>query len=385
MIKMNKVKAFLKKELMLTISAAAAIAAMFITPPSKRLLSDIDWRTLATLLMMLCVLEGFKQENVLRPVVSLASKLKKMTSISLFLIFGVFFTSMFVTNDVSLIIFVPLTIMIFRSAGKEKYILPVISMENIAAIRGSLLMPFGSPQNLFLYGQSGTSAKNFILHMLPLNVMSAVLLVVFVLVLYRKDLGETIVIDTEKTSSQWLPEGRVKRIAYGILFLFVIGVIVTRTQYWYIALVIVLGVIGIVDRGLFRKVDYVLLFTFLCFFIFSSSIAANKGISEFLGKAVSGSEYWWAIGLSQLISNVPASIVLYPFTTNFAGLIYGADTAGLVSLIGSLASVINYRIYVREYPGQGGKFVKVFTLVSWAFFIIVVIPGMLLSRWNFFG
>ena len=81
---------------------------------------------------------------------------------------------------------------------------------------------------------------------------------------------------------------------------------------------------------------------------------------------------------------MPASIVLYPFTSNFAGLIYGADTAGLVSLIGSLASVINYRIYVREYPGQGGKFVKVFTLVSLAFFVIVVIPGFLLSRWSFF-
>ena len=253
---------------MLSLSLLAAAAAMIITPPTKQLLQGIDWRTLGTLLMMLCVLEGFKQENVLRPVVSLASRLKKMTSVSLFLIFGVFFTSMFVTNDVSLIIFVPLTIMIFRSAGKEKYILPVISMENIAAIRGSLLMPFGSPQNLFLYGQSGTSAKNFILHMLPLNVMSAVLLVIFVMVLYRKDPGETIEIDTSKTASQWLPEGKVERISYGLLFLFVIGVIVTRTQYWYIALVIVLGVIAVVDRGLFRKVDYVLLFTFLCFFIF---------------------------------------------------------------------------------------------------------------------
>ena len=381
---MNKVKAFLKKELMLTVSAAAAIIAMFITPPSKRLLTDIDWRTLGTLLMMLCVLEGFKQENVLRPLVSLASRLKKMTSVTLFVIFGVFFTSMFVTNDVSLIIFVPLTIMIFRGAGKEKYILPVISMENIAAIRGSLLTPFGSPQNLFLYGQSGTSAKNFVLHMLPLNLMSAVLLVIFVFVLYRKNLGETIEIDTEKTSNDWLPQGRVKRITYALLFLFVIGVIVTRTQYWYIALVIVLGTIAVVDRGLFRKVDYVLLFTFLCFFIFSSSIAANNGIAKMLGKAVAGHEYWWAIGLSQFISNVPASIVLYPFTTNFAGLIYGADTAGLVSLIGSLASVINYRIYVREYQGQGAKFIKVFTLVSWAFFAIVVIPGYLLSRWKFY-
>ena len=75
---------------------------------------------------------------------------------------------------------------------------------------------------------------------------------------------------------------------------------------------------------------------------------------------------------------------LYPFSTNFAGLIYGANTAGLCSLIGSLASVINYRIYVREYPGNGKKFIVTFTLISWAFFLIVVIPGLLLSRCAFF-
>ena len=104
-----------------------------------------------------------------------------------------------------------------------------------------------------------------------------------------------------------------------------------------------------------------------------------------LTKAVAGHEYAWSIGLSQIISNVPATIVLYPFTENFAGLIYGADTAGLCSIIGSLASVINYRIYVREYPQNGGKFLKVFTLVSWAFFAFVVVPGYLLGGWDFFG
>ena len=54
------------------------------------------------------------------------------------------------------------------------------------------------------------------------------------------------------------------------------------------------------------------------------------------------------------------------------------------SLIGSLASVINYRIYVREYPENGKRFILTFTLISWAFFIIVVIPGWLLSHWPFF-
>ena len=379
---MKQVLSFLKKEMMLTLSLLAALAALIITPPSPQLLSDIDWHTLGTLLMMLCVLEGFKQENVLRPLVSLAGNLKRMTSLSLFLIFGVFFSSMFVTNDVSLIIFVPLTIMLFRDGGKEKYILPVISMENVAAIRGSLLMPFGSPQNLFLYGKSGVSAGHFMLHMLPLCAMSALLLIVFVFVLFRKNPKEEIYASADRMP--WSAEGRTRRIGYVCLFVLILAVIVTRTSLWPWAVAVVLASMLILDRKILLKVDYVLLVTFLCFFIFSSSIAANPGISGFLKKAVAGNEYWWSIGISQIISNVPATIVLYPFTENFSGLIYGADTAGLCSLIGSLASVINYRIYVREYPGRGKAFSKTFTLVGWAFFLIVVIPGFLLSGWPFF-
>ncbi|MCR5798237.1 MAG: hypothetical protein K6G63_10020 [Eubacterium sp.] len=381
---MKKVISLLKKELMLTVSILAAVISLFITPPSNKLLADIDWHTLGTLLMMLCVLEGFKQENIFRPLISFSARFSTMVGISIFLVFGVFFTSMFVTNDVSLIIFVPLTILLFRGGGKERYILPVISMENIAAIRGSLLMPFGSPQNLFLYDKSGTSAANFILHMSPLCVGSGILLIIFIFVLYRKNTKESIELDHAEVAGEWAPEARIRRVAYIILFILILTTIVTRTTYWPVAVGIVMVVIAVVDIRLFTKVDYVLLLTFLCFFVFSSSIASNPGISDFLRKIVRGNEYWCAIGLSQIISNVPASIVLYPFSENFAGLIYGADTAGLCSLIGSLASVINYRLYVREYPGQGKAFVKTFTLISWAFFAFVVWAGLALSGWKFF-
>ena len=382
---MKKVISFLKKEPMLALSLLAAVIGFIITPPTLELIGGIDWRTLGTLLMMLTVLEGFKKENVLYPVVRLGSKLGRMTSLTLFLVFGVFFSSMFVTNDVSLLIFVPLTITLFRSAGKEKYILPVISMENIAAIRGSLLMPFGSPQNLFLYGKAEVSLGRFMLHMSPLCLMSAVLLVIFIFFLYRKDPRESAV--PEEGSGKECENWRLtpRRGAYLALFAVVLTVIVTRTSLWPYALAVVLIGAAIADIKLFLRVDYVLLFTFLCFFLFSSSIANNPAVAAFLKESVAGREYWWSIGLSQIISNVPATIVLYPFTQNFAGLIYGADTAGLCSLIGSLASVINYRIYVREYPGNGRKFIKTFTLVSWAFFAIVVIPGLLLSAWSFFS
>ena len=379
---MEKKIKYLKKEPMLLLSVIAAAAGLIMTPPTAELLRGIDWRTLGILLMMLCVLEGFKQENVLQPLVALAGKLKSMTSLSLFLVFCVFFSSMFVTNDVSLLIFVPLTILLFRQSGREKFILPVITLENIAAVRGSLLTPFGSPQNLFLYGQAEIGAGRFMLHMLPLCLLSGVLLIGFVFFVFRKNLHDPVSLSSGESLAK--KKSFLCRMYVG-LFIIVLLVIVTRTSLWPAALAFVLLTIICADRRLLGKVDYVLLATFLCFFIFSSSVARNPSIGGFLEKAVAGHEYWWAIGLSQLISNVPATIVLYPFSRNFAGLIYGADTAGLCSLIGSLASVINYRIYVREYPGNGKAFIRTFTLISWAFFLLVVIPGLLLSRWDFFS
>ena len=380
---MKKIAETIKKEPMLLVSLVAALVSLIITPPDKGLLKIIDWHTLGTLFMMLTVLEGFKQESLFNPLIKLSSNFKTMATLSLFFIFGVFFTSMFVTNDVSLIIFVPLTILVFRELKREECILPVISMENIAAIRGSLLMPFGSPQNLFLYQQSVVNALRFMLHMSPLCVGSGILLIIFVLIMYRKELKKKTASFSSNLIKEWKEEDKAKRIMYVILFVMILTTIVTRTKFWPVAVLLVIVGVSCVNRKLFKSVDYVLLVTFLCFFIFSSSVSSNPIVSTVLKKAVAGNEYWWAIGLSQIISNVPASIVLYPFTENFAGLIYGADTAGLCSLIGSLASVINYRIYVREYPGKGKNFIKTFTLISWAFFVIVVIPGFLLSKWPF--
>ena len=370
---------FLKKEPMLTISVPVAIISLFITPPKADFLSRIDWHTLGTLFMMLCVLEGFKQENIFRPIIRFSRKFHLQFVLSLFLVFGVFLTSMFVTNDVSLIIFVPLTILLFRAGDKEHYILPVITMENIAAIRGSLLMPFGSPQNLFFFEQSGMSAASFIVMMAPLCIMSGVLLVLFLLVLYRKNPKEVIEMNTDEICGEWEKKYRPRRIGYLILFVLILWTIVSRTKLWPFAIVIVIITIAVLNIRLFFKVDYVLLVTFLCFFIFSSSIANNPSISAFLTKAVAGHEYFGIILLSQAISNVPATIVLYPFAENLKALLYGADTAGLCSLIGSLASIINYRIYVREYPENGKKFILIFTLISWIFFLIVVLPGYLLA------
>ena len=140
--------------MMLTAALVAAIASMFLSKPDLSLVQNIDWKTLATLFMLITVLEGFKKEDIFVPIIKKTIKISSMIGLTCFFVYSVFFSSMFVTNDVSLIIFVPLTIFLFRAGNQEKYILPVLTLENIAAIRGSLLTPFGSPQNLFLYSQS---------------------------------------------------------------------------------------------------------------------------------------------------------------------------------------------------------------------------------------
>lgn len=372
----SKIINFFKKELMLTVAILAAIISLFITPPSTKLLEDIDWKTLGTLFMLVSVLEGFKKENLFSPLLQKTIRLKSMKGLTCFFVYSVFFSSMFVTNDVSLIIFVPLTIILFRAGGKEKYILPVLTFENIAAIRGSLLTPFGSPQNLFLYSQSGISTPEFLLTMLPLWIFSFVLLYLFILFLYRKDEQELITIEKQEVCQEWEKERKGKRILYVTLFLVVVASIISRTRFWpFVTLAVALSLL-IFDRKILLQTDYVLLLTFFCFFVFSSSICSNPKVSEFLKSSVAGHEYIWSILLSQVISNVPASIVLWPFTNNLRALLYGLDSAGLCSIIGSLASVINLRIYVREYPGQGLKFIKTFTWISLIFFAIVVLPQL---------
>ncbi|MCR5495352.1 MAG: hypothetical protein K6F15_06900 [Treponema sp.] len=370
-------RTFLKKEPMLWVSLLAAIISFFITPPSKDLFSQIDWRTLATLFMLLSVLEGFKVHNIFAPVIKMTSKFSSLKALTLFFVFSVFLSSMFVTNDVSLIIFVPLTILLFKSGGKEKYIIPVLTFENIAAIRGSLLTPFGSPQNLFLFSKSGISVKEFLLTMFPLWIFSALLLFIFISFLYRKNPEEKIEYTEENISKD--SKRKIKTL-YIILFTAIIFMIVSRNRYWPFFTMAVLAGLLIFDAKILLKTDYVLLLTFFCFFVFSSSICKNPEISNFLEKSVKGNEYWWSILLSQLISNVPASIVLWPFSTNLKALLYGLDSAGLCSIIGSLASVINLRIYTKTYPEKTLDFMKGFEIISLIFFAIVVIPQFFLCH-----
>ena len=186
----------------------------------------------------------------------------------------------------------PLTILLFRTA-KKRTVYPTGHLNGkYSGDPRFLADPFGSPQNLFLFEQSGISAGKFMLHMLPLWLSSAILLGGFIFFLYRKDPHEKISL-LGSSGEAWKPERKKHRIIYVGLFALTVATVVSRTPYWLAAAGIVLAVILLFDRAVLRKTDYVLLVTFFCFFVFSSQITANKTISHFLTNAVAGHEYFW--------------------------------------------------------------------------------------------
>ena len=148
---MDKIIAFIKRELILIIAAVLAALSMFIMPPSLHYVNYIDFSVLGILFCLMAAVAGLMKLGVLNWIAArLIAKSKNIKILRIVLVNSVFFSSMFFTNDVALIAFVPVTIGIFHIIGRKKLISTVV-LETIAANLGSMCTPIGNPQNLYLY------------------------------------------------------------------------------------------------------------------------------------------------------------------------------------------------------------------------------------------
>lgn len=378
---MKKINSFLKKQIVFVVSLFAALFSLLVSPPTPERFLSLDWRTLFTLYMLLLVLEGFKKEKMFYPFFKLTDRFKTIKGLSLFLVAVVFFLAPFITNDVSLVTFVPLTILIFKGIRKEKHLLEIVILENIAAISGAFLTPFGNPQNLFIYTNTAVSPTSFILHMVPMWSVGLIGLYFAVSFVFRKDPKEPIYLDERIDHESPDPDKRGLRIFYlGLLFLLLVEII-TRIFNFIDIVMIVLAALLIFDRKVFKKVDYYLLSTFFFFFLFSSSVADIPIVKEYLSSHVGGNEYWWGLGISQIISNVPGTALLLDFSTNYTALLYGVNAAGMGTIVGSLASLITFSIYNKEYPEEKKNFFKYFHFFSLCFLVLYIVTALPIQNW----
>ena len=347
---------FFEKETVLCISGVAAIITMFIIPPSSEYIAYLDFRVIALLFCLMTVIAGLTELGIF---VTLSEKLLKkvvgLRTLSLALVMLCFFTSMLITNDVALITFVPFSIIVLSTAGQSKYIIRIVVLQTIAANLGSMLTPLGNPQNLYLYSYYNISMIEFLKITFPYVAVAFVLLCITALFIKKEPLRFEI--------PEEVPVGKNKTnliILYSILFLVCLACVLRFLDY-RITLIVIAIVILIFDRKVIRKVDYSLLFTFVFFFIFVGNLGNMTVVNEVLGALLKNKELPVAIVTSQVISNVPAAVLLSGFTADYKALILGANIGGLGTLVASLASLISYKLYCKTEDANPRKFLGVFT------------------------
>ncbi len=371
---MNSVKCFIKKETVLSVSFVLAVLSCLFVRPDSLYIDYIDFRTLSILLALMLTMAGFQQQNVFLQIgKKLVGRMNSVRGVSIILIALCFFSSMFITNDVALLTFVPFSIITLSISGHRDLFIDVIVLETVAANLGSMLTPLGNPQNLYLYSLSGMDLSAFIMLMLPYSIAAGILLLIFAFFMVKPKPASL------KENSDF--SGSKKRnllIAMYILSFLMSLLVVVRVLPYQAGLLVVLLLVLIFDREILKKPDYSLLFTFVFLFIFIGNIKRIPFLSDILKELVKLNEVGISILLSQFISNVPAAILCSGFTTDIPKLIVGTNLGGLGTLIASMASLISFKQYCSTENADTKKYLIVFTLINIIFLIAMI--GVLLLK-----
>ena len=396
---MKTIFSFIKRESVLFIAVVLAIFSMFVVTPDEQYISYIDFRTLAILFSLMAIVSGFRKLGIFDMLAKkMLSSVKSLRGLTAVLIFLYFFTSMVITNDVALITFVPFTIIIMNQLGedfKNKWLLKIVALQTIAANLGSMFTPIGNPQNLYLFGISNLNILDFFMLMLPFTLIAFALLIIYIFATCRtKEFsvnGNTDktddIADTYKNQAISINENtskadniagtnksKKKLIVYIILLILSILCVGRIIPYQLIFILVFMYTI-LRDRKILLEVDYPLLATFAALFIFIGNIERVSAFSNFLQSIIFRHEIITSVVASQIMSNVPAAILLSQFTDNISKLIIGINIGGLGTIIASMASLISFKYIARENPAFKRRYLMLFTVYGLIFLIVLLIAA----------
>jgi len=354
---MRRIVAFTRREPVLCISALLAAASMAAVPPSPAYAAYIDLRVLCLLFCLMAVVSGFRSCGVFDLLAQrLLSGQRSFRAVCLLLVLLPFFSAMLVTNDVALITFVPFAIYVLDLAGRRDALIRVVVLQTVAANLGSMATPVGNPQNLYLYAHYQLSMGEFARLLLPLTAVSLLLLAAAGA---RGD-GTTVSITFQERAAL---RGGWRFLLYLALFVLCLLSVLRVFPYGYLT-VIVAAALLLAEPVLLRRVDYGLLLTFVCFFVFSGNLGALPAIHDLLAKLLERNTLLCSAAVSQVISNVPAALLLSGLTEDWQGLLAGVDIGGLGTPVASLASLISLRFCLAQRDCRPGRYLLAFTAVN---------------------
>lgn len=354
---LKKIKDFVKKETVFFVAAVCAIFTMFLVPPDMEYLHYIDFRVLCLLMCLMAVVAGLKAIGTFDWLTyQLLKRIHSGRILGITLVLLPFFCSMVVTNDVALIIFIPFTLMLLGSLGYSNRIILVTVLQTVAANLGSMATPVGNPQNLYLYAYFNISITDFFSVTLPLTAVSLVALTVSAIFLLPK-----------KMQAQKMDKANIQSIrdllVYFALFTLCLLTVFRVIPYPITTAVTVIALL-LVNRKLLKEIDYMLLLTFVCFFTVSENLGRLDTVRSFLQQFLQLDTLLAAVGTSQVISNVPAAIVLSGFTDQWQAMLAGVNIGGLGTPIASLASLITLKFYMNWPGAKVAKFIGYFLVAN---------------------
>lgn len=368
---MNRIINFIKKELVLFISVLAALITIFIIPPDKKYLDYFNLHVLVLLFCLMAVVQGLVSAGFFDKLSIKALELCKSTKLlSIILVNLVFFSAMFITNDVALIVFVPFTIGVL-SGVRQRDIIFVVVMETIAANLGSTATPFGNPHNLYLYSYYNMSLWDFFKIVFPISALGYV--IIMVLMCFSK------IVNGEREVKALLQKLDIKKILlyiglFVVCVLCVLNIIPTLSCFLIVTLFVLL-----IDWKILKKVDYCLLATFAGFFVFVGNITRIESITNVVEKLISKSEFFLTLFTCQVISNVPTAVMLSGFTKNSYDMLLATNIGGLGTLIASLASLISFKLYAKSENSDKLKFLGIFTVYNIVVAALLVVFVMIIN------
>lgn len=361
---------FLRSQPVLVIAFIAALITVFIVPPDREYAGYCNRTVLIQLFCLMTAVGGFRSIGVFERITGFLMKSAgDLRRLGVIFTLICFFSSMLVTNDVALITFVPLTLMAYSSISDEKSRIFTVVLETAAANLGSMITPFGNPQNLYIYDMYKLSTGDFFRTMLPSGILSLLILLLLCMLLPKT-----------KCSARSDRSGKIPPLHTGVyLGLFAVCLLtVFRVVPDWVCLITAVATALILDRRLLLRVDYGLLATFVCFFVFVGNIARIGAVSEFFSSVLESREVIVSALLSQVISNVPAAVMLSGFTENGTALLLGVNLGGLGTVIASLASLISFQYYRNSEGARSGRYMAVFSAVNFAMLGILLIAALLI-------
>lgn len=387
---------FVRHETVLVVATVLAVFSCILVPPDAQYLGYIHWNTISQLACLMLVVCGFQRIGVFRIIgAKLLKRVRTARGLVLTLVALPFFSGMLVTNDVALVTFVPFAIAVLIMAHMEEHIVLVATLMTLGANLGAMLTPIGNAHNLYLKAVSGLSTGKVIEIMAPYTGLAAVLLIVVISIVFGSQrVSEFSQLDATGIEQSVLapnaqghqPDeiritgygagyGGWRTLAYAALFVVCLLGVGGKLPLW-LMVVIVFAAFMFCDRRAFTRVDWFLPLTFCMFFVF---IGNMRRVPEFAGIAQSLVGQYpleLGVGFSQVISNVPTSLLLSGFSTDWEPLIIGTNLGGLGTLIASMASLISYKTVVDKYPEHRGRYLRVYTM--WNVIFLAALLGLAL-------